>query len=601
MTEPLRLAVPDSPRGLADSDANELLLIAGGAVDSAARLLVEGRSHLGALIAKGDRDYASRADFQIEDAIRDALARATRDIPFLGEERGGHLNAPLFWVLDPIDGTTNFIKGSSLCAISLALLADGQPIFGIIDLPLVGERYVARAGAGAYLNGTRLRMPDAHRLVDVVIGITDFAVADDRSVENPIHIGLLGPARAAGAGSANSRIGRAGPGLARGRAPRRFDDALQPRVGRECGGSGRTRGGGPDLRLGRIGAQRRLSLYDRLRAELEEQPARTAPGGLMSSPSLVVFAPSPLLTITVEAAGTAREEIHLHAGGQGFWVARMAALLGVEVSLCCALGGESGAVLRALIARENVELLSVECAASNGVYIHARRGGVREQLARTQCEPLSRHESDELYGVALSAALDADVALLTGVDPPTVLDSEIYRRLAGDLRSNGVKVIADLTGPSLKAALAGGVDLLKISEEEILGESLARSSGLEDLLEASHELHEAGAGTVLISRAEEPALVLNGASGHYLELTGPRVETLEPRGTGDSMFAALGASLASGQELDAALRLAMAAGALNATRHGLGTGTRQQIQRLSRHIEVNEMIRPARPVGDADQ
>lgn len=311
----------------------------------------------------------------------------------------------------------------------------------------------------------------------------------------------------------------------------------------------------------------------------------------MAKPSLVVFAPSPLLTITVEAAETPRQEIHLHAGGQGFWVARMAALLGAQVSLCCALGGESGAVLRALIARENVALLDVECATPNGVYIHARREGVREELARTVSGQLSRHEADELYGVALSAALDTSLALLTGVDPPTVLESEVYRRLAGDLRSNGVQVIADLAGAPLKSALEGGLDLLKISEEEILAEGLARSSGADDLLEALDRLHDAGAGTVLISRAEEPALVLDGSRGRYLELTGPRVETLEPRGTGDSMFAALGASLASGQRLDAALRIAMAAGCLNATRHGLGTGTRRQIEHLSHHIEIKDVGR----------
>jgi myo-inositol-1(or 4)-monophosphatase len=109
-----------------------------------------------------------------------------RDIPFLGEERGGHLHAPLLWVLDPVDGTTNFIKGSPLCAISLALLSDGQPVFGIVDIPLLGERYVARAGGGAYLNGLRLRMRDVHGLADAVVALTDFAVADDRSLENPI-------------------------------------------------------------------------------------------------------------------------------------------------------------------------------------------------------------------------------------------------------------------------------------------------------------------------------------------------------------------------------------------------------------------------------
>jgi len=136
-------AQPATP---SDSDVNELLLLAADVVDGAARILIQGRSHLGGLIAKGDRDYATRVDFQIEDFIRRALAVSRRDIPCLGEERGGHLDARLLWVLDPIDGTTNFIKGSPLCAISLALLGDGQPIFGIVALPLLGERYLARAG-----------------------------------------------------------------------------------------------------------------------------------------------------------------------------------------------------------------------------------------------------------------------------------------------------------------------------------------------------------------------------------------------------------------------------------------------------------------------
>jgi len=191
MTIPVHSAATESPSGLSDSDANELLLIAGGAVDGATHLLLQGRSHLGGLIAKGDRDYASRVDFQIEDSIRNTLSAIVQDIPFLGEERGGHLHAPLLWVLDPVDGTTNFIKGSPLCAISLALLSEGQPIFGIVDLPFLGERYVARAGGGAYLNGARIHLPDVHRLADAVVGITDFAVADDRLVENPIHIALL--------------------------------------------------------------------------------------------------------------------------------------------------------------------------------------------------------------------------------------------------------------------------------------------------------------------------------------------------------------------------------------------------------------------------
>jgi myo-inositol-1(or 4)-monophosphatase len=187
----LQLPPQELSSSLSDGEANELLLVAGGVVDEAAQLLVQGRRHLGGLIEKGDRNYASRVDFQIEDAVKDALARRAREIPFLGEERGGHLRAPLLWVLDPIDGTTNYIKGSPLCAISLALLSAGQPLFGIIDLPLLGERYVARARAGAYLNGRRLLAADVKSLSDAVVSITDFAVADDRAAENPLHIALL--------------------------------------------------------------------------------------------------------------------------------------------------------------------------------------------------------------------------------------------------------------------------------------------------------------------------------------------------------------------------------------------------------------------------
>lgn len=305
----------------------------------------------------------------------------------------------------------------------------------------------------------------------------------------------------------------------------------------------------------------------------------------MSHP-LVVFAPSPLLTITIEAGESGHEEIHLHAGGQGFWVARMASLLGAGVALCSALGGESGAVLHGLVEREHVELLAVECDASNGVYVHMRSRARRTELARTRCPGLSRHESDELYGVTFSAALDSGLALLTGTDPPDILEHDIYRRLAGDLRSNGVRVIADLAGEPLQHALRGGIDVLKISDEELLASGLAAGPADADLMDALTALHRAGAQTILLSRAGQPALVLDGADGRYLQLTGPRVEALEPRGTGDSMFAALGASLAGGQDLDVALRMAMAAGCLNATRHGLGTGTRQEIGQLSRHVEV---------------
>ena len=69
----------------------------------------------------------------------------------------------------------------------------------------------------------------------------------------------------------------------------------------------------------------------------------------------------------------------------------------------------------------------------------------------------------------------------------------------------------------------------------------------------------------------------------------PRFEALDHRGAGDSMFAAIGVGLARGMDMLDALRLGMAAGALNATRRGLGTGTRDEIERLATHVSVAEL------------
>jgi 1-phosphofructokinase len=158
---------------------------------------------------------------------------------------------------------------------------------------------------------------------------------------------------------------------------------------------------------------------------------------------VAVFAPTPLLTVTVEE-GSDRPDIHIHAGGQGIWVARMAATLGAEVFLA-PLGGETGDVLRALIASEQLTLRASSALSSNGIYIHDRRSGRRVELATSLARPLGRHELDELSGITLTTGLGADAVLLTGPYPHDAVDARPYSRLTQDLRDNGKLVIADLT------------------------------------------------------------------------------------------------------------------------------------------------------------
>jgi myo-inositol-1(or 4)-monophosphatase len=169
-----------------------LLLAAERAVDAGAELFRRGRLDVGSVVPKGDRDYATEVDFRIEETIRASLDQAAPGVAFLGEEEGERDGTEsAMWVLDPIDGTVNFANGSPLCAISLALIEDGQPTLGIIDLPLLGERYVARRGGGASLNGRGIHVTEPAGLHDAIVGFADFAVGPAAKIENPVHRELM--------------------------------------------------------------------------------------------------------------------------------------------------------------------------------------------------------------------------------------------------------------------------------------------------------------------------------------------------------------------------------------------------------------------------
>lgn len=303
-------------------------------------------------------------------------------------------------------------------------------------------------------------------------------------------------------------------------------------------------------------------------------------------PRLSVFCPGPMVSVTIEPS-TDGDEVHLHAGGQGVWVARMARALGADPRVALPLGGETGAVIEHLLLDEGLEVRRVDTRGGSTVYVHDRRGGDRLEIARRHARPLNRHELDDLFSVALADGIETGTSILTGTADRKVLPAATFERLARDLRAERVLTIIDLSGEQLDAAVAGGADLAKISDEELMRDHRARTREPCDVVGAARRLIDAGAGTVLVSREARPALLV-GASAIW-EARPPAFSVVDHRGAGDSMTAALGASLAGGASLPDAFRLAVAAGSLNVTRHGLATGPRDAIEALSRRIELERI------------
>ena len=298
---------------------------------------------------------------------------------------------------------------------------------------------------------------------------------------------------------------------------------------------------------------------------------------------VMVFAPAPVLTVTIEQQADALE-LHVHPGGQGVWEARMVASLGASVTLCVAVGGEIGTLLRRLLADEDVTLRAVTREAGNGWYVHDRRDGSRAEIAADAGPPMVRHDIDELYNMALAEGLRASVAVLSGPAHPSVVDPDIYRRLAADLTANGTRVVADLSGPHLAAALAGGIAFVKVSHEELIADGRAEDDSVESLITGARRLRDDGAGSVLISHADQPAIAL--LDDEVVQVHLPKLQVAEHRGAGDSMTAGVAAVLSRGGDLHEAVRTGAAAGALNVTRHGLGTGRAEAVRELISRVRM---------------
>jgi histidinol-phosphatase len=122
---------------------------------------------------KPDRTPVTDADTAVEDTVREILAELRPEDDILGEERGGTVGDGRTWVLDPIDGTKNFLRGNPVWGTLIALVDGGVPVVGVVSSPAMPRRWFASAGGGAWLGERRLRVSGVASLADAFLSTTD--------------------------------------------------------------------------------------------------------------------------------------------------------------------------------------------------------------------------------------------------------------------------------------------------------------------------------------------------------------------------------------------------------------------------------------------
>jgi myo-inositol-1(or 4)-monophosphatase len=149
-----------------------MLNIAIRAARSAGNIIAKGFENQAELQieAKGDNDYVTRVDKEAEQAIIHKIKQSFPEHSFVGEEGGVVAGDDDFkWIIDPLDGTTNFIKGIPHFAVSIALMHKGRLDQSVVFDPIRGELFTASRGTGAQLNGFRLRASKAKELSQTIL------------------------------------------------------------------------------------------------------------------------------------------------------------------------------------------------------------------------------------------------------------------------------------------------------------------------------------------------------------------------------------------------------------------------------------------------
>lgn len=301
---------------------------------------------------------------------------------------------------------------------------------------------------------------------------------------------------------------------------------------------------------------------------------------------ICVFSPGLRLTVTVET-GPRGEEIHLHPGGQGYWLARSIERLGVPVVLCATVGGEVGDVLAPLLrSQTGIELVAIQQAAPSSVSMYDRRSGTRTLIAQSEPSPIDRHAVDKLYSLTLAHAIGRGCCVLAGNIDTGVIPPSYYGRLCADLSVVGVPIVADLHGPELAEVMGGeAVRLIKVSDEDLRHDGAVTDDTDQGLAAAVNDLADRASHDLVVTRGPDRPAVAR-IDNRWYTFSPPRLAAVDWRGAGDAMAGAMAVAEVRGLTGVDVLRFGAAAGAASVTRRGLASLDSELVEALLPRVRV---------------
>lgn len=203
---------------------SELLDFARTIATEAGRILHEGFERPHEVRYKGAIDLVTEMDVASEKHLIEAIRRNYPDHAILAEESGAQSSpSPYKWVIDPLDGTTNYAHGLPIFCVSIGLEKDGQPLLGVIYAPVLNELYEAEIGGGARRNGQPIRVSSTPT-VDKALLVTGFPYDVQVKSSNLVHFSQF-----IHSAQAVRRLGSAAIDLAW-VAAGRFDGFWEPRL-----------------------------------------------------------------------------------------------------------------------------------------------------------------------------------------------------------------------------------------------------------------------------------------------------------------------------------------------------------------------------------